>query len=62
MEDKSKELLKNEREMKRLVARMDAESSALNKILKVLEPSVEGADTIQQKNEDKKENNNYPIK
>ena len=62
MEDKPKDVLKIEREMKRLVARMNAESNALNKILKVLEPRIEETDPIPPDDKDKKKRKNNPNK
>ena len=54
MEVKPKEVSKIEREMKRLVAKMEAESTALNKILKVLEPRNDENDPIPPDDKDRK--------
>lgn len=60
MEDNPKEVSKIEREMKRLVAKMEAESTALNKILKILGPLNKDEPSILQKDLDKKESKNNP--
>ena len=62
MEDKPKEVSKVEREMKRLVARMEAESTALTKILKILGPLNDDNGSIHQKENDQKESENNPNK
>lgn len=62
MEDKPKEVSKIEQEMKRLVARMKAESTALKKILKVLEHRSEDEVANQQSEKNEKENENNPNK
>jgi hypothetical protein len=62
MEDNPKEVSKIEREMKRLVAKMEAESTALNKILRILGPLNEDEASIVQKDLDKNESKNNPNK
>lgn len=58
MEDIPNKLSQMEREMKRLVARMDAESTALNKILKVIDPRSEDPEIIPQNSDEEKAKNN----
>lgn len=60
MEEKPKEVSKIEREMKRLVAKMEAESTALNKILEILKP-LKGDDvSVLQSQKDKDESEENP--
>jgi|GEM_PF-5068208 len=60
MVEKPKEVSKIEREMKRLVAKMEAESTALNKILEILKP-LKGDDvSVLQSQKDKHESEENP--